>query len=687
MKSRSAQSVLTFFLVCLVMLVAACSETTKKAPELPDLVFQVHFPFINDSEVFSIENTLPYGDTPKEDELNILENKRLFSVPSGLLLALDTDQSTKNTESSIETFSHTALPEFIAYAKPQTLHIFDLNTRHDHEVYSFASDEFFEPAENDVNSKSVSRYICDLQKVITWDEESRLSRKVLFKDEMAVYVKTSTQEDCSEAAEGFEYWQINIEASSNEEDDYNIRRKVLKEHSHQHRHFHDHSNENDPLFAEHDHIHVLEPGERDEDGLPFEPNDHKHKHTHSHDFVYGPEHAHDELTQEEIDAVHNDPKNHEIKFETHPKLVGKRTTITSIDEALMYSGTPVINTVTRNFGYLGLNSKTDSLNFYSVDLETLNKTLLWTQSDIKLADLINSPVNLTHWEALVPAYNRAVNFTSVKNGIVIYTTNNVFNFTLDSLFDDDASELRAQALTTPLFSSNVADSPINLRSHYNQVQNRLVITENNQVWLIDFNEELPSPTLIKTFNEPNLHTIRAQAMGNSVMVSKTFAEDSVFSTSISTVNENGLETNTLVTKTQDEIHVSPQQDQSLLTIINNDDGAYTARYLLNNFGSPLPVLLETLWVSNAFDYRNNVETRIIAQLSSDNLPIIPGTVEQPVIYLLDEEDSSGRGESFGTVQNAVKSASNFVIFNEFYSILLYRNSENESFYYWNIIQY
>ena len=674
MNHRSSLSVLTLFLVCLIMLTSGCSETTKQAPSPDKLVFPVYFPLIENANLYSLENSIEYGVAAKENQENILEQKLLLTSPTGLILALDTDQSAKDTEGSIETFIHTPLPEYIAYAKKHTLHIYDLNTRFDHQVYSFETDEFFEAQQQ--SDKSPTWFICDIQKVITWDEESRLSKKVLFKDELAVYVKTSSQEDCSAPVEGFKFWQINIETSTNDDETFTIRRRILKEHSHNHKHFHDHDNENDELFAEHDHQHTLEEGELDEDGLPFVSNNHKHKHTHSHDFVYGPEHAHELLTQEEKDEEHNDPRNHEIEFETHPKLIGKRTTITSIDEALMYSGTPVIDIAARNFGYLGLNSTDEAFKFYSVNFDTLEKKLLWSQHDENLAGLTNHPMKQADWKTLVPAYNRPLNFLNVNNGIAIFANALLFNFSLESIFDDDATETIAQSLSNPLFSSNVISYPISQRSQYNPVEHKMVIVEDKQLWLIDFNTTPPIPTLIKTYNEPNLYSLFAQPMGGNIMVTKDFSENELITSSITTIQENGLEINTLLAKTPDTLRVIPQRDESLVTIIDSDNGSISAKYFLNNFGSPIPVLLETMWVNRSFDYRDNVETQIIAQLSSNNLPIIPGTIEQPSVYILDNEDSAGRGEKITEIPDAAQSASGLVIFNEFYSIVEYTNSEN-----------
>ncbi len=654
----------SLILTCTILMTSGCSETTKEAKPLPDVIFPVYHPYIENGQVYSIEKEVEYGVSPKAGQSNELTRKLLFTVDSGLLLALDTDETVKSSENAVELFEHTHMPEYIAYAKKHTLHVYDLDTRYDHEVFSFETDQF--------NPEATPGFICDLQKVITWDEETRLSKKVLFKDELAVYVKTSANEDCSEPEDGFKFWQINITSS---EETFKVRRRYLKEHTHEHKHFHDHDNEDDELFAEHDHKHTLEEGELDSDGLPFDPKNHKHKHTHSHQFVYGPEHAHEHLTQDEIDVIHNDKRFHEIRFETGFKLVGRKTTIESIDEALMYSGTPVIDIPQRNFGYLGLNSKENSLKFYSVNLETLTKKLLWTLAHDDFANLTNQPNPITDWKALVSYYNRPVNYQIINSNIAYFTPNKLYYFKLVDLFDDDREEERLESINQPFFSGSSQPLALDQRSRYNPVSNMLAIVENTQVWLAKLSADTKTPSRIKTFSEAGLTSLQAQVLGTELMVTKHFEVDGQASSSIITLQENGLETNTVLNRTNDALTVIPQDNASLLNLTSDDTSNLSARYILNNFGSPFSPLIESLWVKNSLDYRGDFESKIVSQLSSDSLTQVAGTVEMPTLYLLDDEETAGRGEQFLTVEDAVKSADHFVIFNEFYTILEYLNGD------------
>jgi hypothetical protein len=665
MKLRSGHNVISLFLVCLMVILSGCSETTKEAPPLPDIVFPVTFPFIENGNLYSIENNRHFG-LPVDEPANSNEDSKelLLNNPSGLILALDTDKSDQSTEDGVDTFFNTPLPEYIAYADTHSLKLFDLSTRRNHQLYSFESDPF--------NAEAQPAFICDIRKVTTWDEDARLSRQILFKDEMAIYVKTSTSENCDEPSEGFQYWQINVEEST---ETFTIRRKTLKAHTHEHRHFHQHDLEGE-LSELHNHPHFLEEGELDENGERFNPNDHTHRHTHSHDFIYEEHHEHEFLSQEEIDAVHNDPVNHTIVFETHPVLIGRRTTITSIDEALMYSGIPVIDTASRNFGYLGFNSKEGALKFFEINLDSQEKRLLWSIKHDNLTGLKSPPDLHQDWRALVPDYNRQQNYLMINDRIGLFSEQQLFQFSIESLFDDDATTQRKNSLDQPLFSSNDASSPLEQRTNFNLSRNKMVISENNQIWLLDLESDLPA-TLVKQFSETDLLNAEAVIRGGGIMAVKRFNSLDSSSVSIAILEESGIEVQTLISRTSDAIQVQQREDNSFLNMINASTQQLSARLLLSTFGSPLPDLQDTYWLSQALDYRSFLSEIRVSQVSSDNLSIIPGTMELPVVYFLDLNDPLGRGEQIETIDEAVRSASGLVIFNNFYNILEYQNAADE----------
>lgn len=670
MKLGSVQSILLYLLASMLFVASGCSETTKDAPELPEIVFPVSFPFIEDSKLYSIENNRFYGLPAEEDpDASTFGTHRelLLGITSGIFITLDTDLSVKSSEGGVETFSNTSLPEYVAYADKHTLKLYDLNTRYIHTLYSFETDAF--------NKDAKPGYICDLQKVVTWDEESRLSKKVLFKDELAVYVKTSSLANCDEAEEGYKYWQINIAETS---DIFKRRIKTLKTHTHEHKHFHNHDDTDYEFFDIHNHLHVLEEGELDEDGFPFNPNNHKHKHSHTHEFIYDNEHEHAEISQDELDTVHNDPKNQEIKIQTFPILTGRRTTLTSLDEALMYSGQPVIDINARNFGYLGLNTKEQAFKFYEVDLDTLDKKLLWSQQSDALAGITNYTGKNTDWHALVSKHNRRKNTSIINNKAITFVDNKLFMFSLESLFDDDAVEDRQFSFANPLFTSTYSSPYLSERSHLNSSNNKMVISENNEIWLIDFEKSNPLATRIRSFNNADLSSLGSIMMGSEILVVKRFNENDAPQTSITALAESGLELFTITTRTSDHVNVHYLNNNSLINIVSADPSMdISAKLLISNLGSPLSTLNETFWIPRGTDYRNFPEKEVISLLSSDNLSTQAGALDQPGIYILDTETTDGRGETVGTIPEAVRGPSELVLFNNFYNIVEFYNSDSE----------
>lgn len=694
MKLNSRLLLVSLILSCLAALSTGCSESTKPAEPLVDIVFPVHFPFINNGSLYSIEPTIEYGVAPdSEDETNLPEHKLLFDFPvvngleNPLILALDIDQSTKSNEEITEESAQTPLPEFISYAKSQTLHVYDLSTRRDHEVYSFASDPF--------DPEHKGRYICDLQKVITLDEKNFLARIVLLKDELAVYTKTSTLPNCSDPEGNFEYWQINIEETKDidiEENKgiYTIRRKILKEHSHLHKHFHNHDDPDYEFADIHNHPHLFQKDELDDDGLPFDPNNHIHRHAHSHEWVYGPEHAHDHLSKEEVDEIHNNPQNHEIIFEINPLLTGKRTSIDSIDEALMYSGAPIVNTDTRQFGYLGLNSQENTYKFYTSNFESLEKRQLWAESSVYFSDLTNPVNSLSDWKVLVPRYSRPFHFQYIGKHIGLYADNKFFYFTLDLLFNhqDPENDSRALRLTNPLFSSNFSSPNLSNRTLYNKNSQKMAISEGLSAWSIDFNENPPQAVRIKTYTEPALSEIYATHLGDSIAVLKTFSENNETNSSLVSLLETGLEDRSIKPRSSDIISSIAKNDTLLITTLNSDDNNLNANHYIQDFGSFLPTLLDTAWTLDTVDYRNNNMEEKISLISSDNTSFIPGTLSEPNAYFLDINAPIGRGEMIWDFSDFnISSVNNLVIFNDFYSIVEFQDENLEKIMETHIIQY
>lgn len=659
----------------LLLLSAACSETTKQAEPLPDLITKAYFPFVRDNAIYTFDPVSGDSELLAESE-------------TGMIIALDTDLSRSDkrvNEVNVEEefFNHTSTAEYYVYANKQTLHLYDLNTRYDHQLFSFNEDQKYDPESQSFIDAEPS-YICDIQKSVILDEETRVVRTVLYKDELKVYVKTSLQEDCLDDPENFDYWQINIEES---DETFQIRRRILKEHTHKHDHFHDHDDNQYQYQGDHSHDHTDEFIEAIEaTGEIFDPNDHEHEHTHTHDFVYGEDHYHDFLTKEEVDAVHNDPVGNDIKtyqevqFETHPILVGKKTTVESINEALMYTGKPVVDISKRTFGYLGLNSQTNTYHFYSVNLDSFEKRPLWSMTSDDFTNTNRPNLALSDLEKATPKFNRCTNFEYIDDHVLISSNNKLFYFTLTELFDDDENQARQAAITTPVFTSAVNTPALNERRKYNANNSRMVIVEGMDIWSIDFLTERPfTKQLIKRYNEANLNSVNAAYLGSELLVHKHFEELGTSEQALTILQQTGLEDQTLIPKTEDELSLQTLDTDILMTRYDSIDQTLSATHYGANFTSLfLDSLIDALWAEDSVDYRNYNEENVITLLHSPFLNASPFTIETPTLYFFDQQnmDNLGLGEDFGLIPQEVAKAHQVVIYDNLYGLIEVEDSNN-----------
>jgi hypothetical protein len=661
--------------------ISGCSESTKEADPLPELISSVNFPFIKNNSLYSFD--------PETGE-----SETLFTAEKELILALDTDASSKekNEDNSL-TFKHTSTAEYFAYANAQTLHLYDIETRIDHQLYDFRKDIIFDPESNTFVTAPES-YICDIQKIVTWDEESRLAKRVLYKDELSIYVKTSTNKECQNTETPFSYWQINIEESSEQ---LSRRRKILLEHSHDHTHFHDHNDESSDLFSIHEHTHALKENELDENNIPFNPNYHEHNHNHTHDFLFTDEHAHEHLTRSEVDAVHNNPINQEIMFETHPKLIGKKTTVDSldgttidgstdrikvkkVDEALMYSGKPIVDIPNRRFGYLGFNTTENTLKFYSVinpDDNELKKKLLWQLTSNNFNAIDNDHSTLSDLEKLTPKYNRFSNFQYAEENIFITTNNKIFFFSLADLFDDDAIEERESSLSNPLFTSGISEPTLSDRANYNPLINKMAITEGLTVLSIDFSNNSGIPeqaSRIIQLNEQNLNSISASYISsNSILIEKQFNENNTNQNSIAVLQNTGLEVQTVLTKTPDTISSTVLNNEAFINLRTGEFQNRSSEYFAPDFHSTV-AFSESIWGSDGVDYRNNMEQFIVSIASSETSATEINSIASPKLYLLDD-DLLDRSEDFGYIPSNIINIEKVVIFTELYGLIEVMNTD------------
>tara|TARA_R110001592_G_scaffold61350_4_gene186954 strand:+ start:12115 stop:14211 length:2097 start_codon:yes stop_codon:yes gene_type:complete len=661
-KSLFSATILAYIIIATL---SGCSKTTKKAEELPELISAINFPYIKN-------NTL-YSFNPKNGDSELLA-----VADTGLILALDTDESNKEVDdNNIQSFEHSISPEYFTYANHQTLHIYDVKTRKDHQVYDFKNDIIFDPETKKIKA-IINRYICDIQKIITWDDESRLAKNVLYKDELGVYVKTSSINDCSDSSGSFNYWQINFEESKDDTKDFSIRRNYLLTHSHSSTHFHDHDNEDYELANMHEHEHTLLADEEDENGQKFNPNNHEHSHEHQHDFLYGNSHPHDNLTKDEVDSVHNDLKNQEIKFEIFPVFIGKKSSFTSIDEALMYSGRPVIDIPNRKFGYLGFNTKEKAYKFYSVKTDKLDKSLLWILADDSFNLLENnySSLNLSDLEKLSPKHNRFSTFQYINSDISIIINNKIIFFTLEELFDDDEIEARELRIANPIFTSNISNPSLSDRIKYSPSNKKMVITENKDILTIDFSTAQIEPAkLIKRFNEPYLENLESTYISDDILIEKNFLNQDIQQNSIVILQESGLEDRTTLTKTLNSVSTIKAENEVFINVIEADTQTKSAEYFTTNLSSTLQ-FDDSIWSLETLDYRNNIQTNTASIFSSESSPNEQNSVTKPNLFLFNKNELYGQGEGFGYVPQDITGARRVVIFTDLFGLVEVTNLDS-----------
>jgi hypothetical protein len=651
----------TIIAYILIVTLSGCSKTTKEAEALPELISAVNFPYIKNNTLYSFD--------PETEESEVLAE-----TETGLILALDTDQSSEEIDdNNVKTFLHSADAEYFVYANKQTLHLYDPYTRKDHSIYDFKNDITFDP-DTQVLLRATESYICDIQKVVTWDEESRLAKNILYKDEFSVYVKTSSNEECIEIDSPYNYWQINIIESS---ENFTIRRKFLLEHTHKHTHFHDHDVENYEFADLHGHEHP----ELDDDNIAFDSNNHEHDHTHTHDFLFEASHIHDNLIKDEIDSVHNNLKNQEIKFETLPEFIGEKSSFESIDEALMYSGRPVIDIPNRKFGYLGLNTKEQSYNFYSVKTETLKKALLWVlpNNSFNLLENNYSSLNLTDLEKLSPKSNRFSTFQYINSNILIPVKNKIIFFTLEELFDDDETEAREARIASPLFTSNISNPPLSSRIKYNSSNKKMVITEDKDIWSLDFStDQIEEEKLIKSFNplyEPFLINLESTYISDNILIVKNFLDQDIPQSSMVLLQESGLEDLTVLTKTLNSVSTINLVNETLINLSDADFQTRSAEYFSSDLNMPLH-FDDSIWSLDTIDYRNYEEKEVASIFSTETNSIEPNTITNPNLYLFDENEPNGQGEDFGSVPQDISGANSVIIFTDLYGLIEVTNTDS-----------
>ncbi len=197
-----------------ITLISACSDSgTEGSFEPPPIIEPVTQPFFADGALYGFFNTIIDEDTAEYQTVELLRPS------SGIMVALDTDQSTEAEGEPNEKFlQRSAIPEYVVYADEAMLYAYELATQHTHTIFDFRAERL----------KNAS-IICDLQPSVRLDEENLEEDRIVFADEEAVYVRASTTSCSSTVAsdylhykvtfvDGTEFYSIRVEEETEDEE-------------------------------------------------------------------------------------------------------------------------------------------------------------------------------------------------------------------------------------------------------------------------------------------------------------------------------------------------------------------------------------------------------------------------------------------------------------------------------------
>ncbi|MDX1453558.1 MAG: hypothetical protein R3183_13445, partial [Oleiphilaceae bacterium] len=207
--------------LAVLLLTVACSDSgTKGTFTPPPLIQPVEFSFITDGALFGFFES-PDGEYSTQE---------LLRPASGLMIILDTDQSRDASISdTISYLRRSATPEYAVYAENDVLYAYELETQHSHTLFDFRSEKVSRPGS-----------ICDIQPVVSVDEDNFNDDRIVFVDMEAAYVRISYTDCSSTTVEDFAHYRvefvedddreyaIRVEESADNEDDPTATRIVTK---------------------------------------------------------------------------------------------------------------------------------------------------------------------------------------------------------------------------------------------------------------------------------------------------------------------------------------------------------------------------------------------------------------------------------------------------------------------------
>jgi hypothetical protein len=621
--------------IALTATLIGCTDSNKPVQELPPLVERLQFQYINNNTLYEF-----FPDTGESEAVEALFASQVgdtstpslashtVSSPDGHIIYLDTDvaEEVEDEETGVDRLSHTLLPEFVAYTQDSTLFLFDLSTRRSHPISTYSN-------EDGSNSS-----ICDIRSSTALDEENRLIGQILYKNLMKVYVKTAP-EQCSEGP--YSYFLVDlVENTSNT---YDIRRSSLKEHNHISAHAHDHE-------GTHEHNHAYETGEIDENGFPFDPNNHAHSHIHTHGYDYGPLEEHLYLSKSELDEVHSATENIEIIYETNNSWVGRSV---KTAESEMYAGYPIMKSDPDEIGYLGFNSVDNSYSFYQLVPENDQRSLLYTFS---LNDIDNPSLDTS-----TARDTQADWFTYINNAILFRHGDALIKLPMLALFDDDQTEERIKQFTNPVYTFQTPDDS----------QVRYIQSED----LLDIRDGLKLVNVFNLSNNPEAFDISTNftqkfemfSTSSALLAHKFYGEDNTtsdFSESslvkISGATYQAIES-TVLPRTNHYLKIQYGNDDNLIVHGEiSEEGIIEAQeYNADLTTAHFPAFSNSIWspINNMTDDDgSSISQALINSVDTETIELLDREVpalKNANVYLYDVNNHLGQGDLIGTIPGTV----------------------------------
>lgn len=652
-------------LLVLTSIVVGCSNTDKSVSDLAPLVEKLQFPYLKNDTLYeffpetgesqAVEALItPAGETTISE---LIQTSGSFSTtvhsPEGNIVYLDIDKSEeiKDNDTGTSQLSHSFLPELVAYSQGTTLFLFEMDTRHTHPIANFK------------NTDSSIVAICELRPEITLDEESRLIGQILYKNKAQIHVKTSSI-NCEDGP--FAYYRVDLETDSNIE--FSLRRQTLKRHSHISTHYHEHE-------SSHDHSHAYEAGEIDENGTPFDPNNHAHNHFHDHGLYYGDLEEHQYLSKAEIDAVHSLEANLDTIYETHIIWAGL---VRKSSEAVMYAGHPIFSESSSEIGYLGFNPTKNQYELYQTIQDNLFNTLQLTYSLEGIGEVVTStPLDRkdpdTPW------------FTYLDESILFRHGSSIIKLPLLAVFDDDQVKERIARFSNPIytFESNEETEMI-----YTPSSDSLLIRDGLKLLMVENISEYETTTEnLYAFSSDTTKDIKVYATSDSKIVRKFFAEDNTQSNNdlsafVKLEGENPTLEQTLFPVSENYLHLKyGGSDNILLQGEVSEVGKTEAQGYDSSFNrSHFPAYENAVWgpINNLFDNQGvAIKNAIVSSVDTINLDVNGSTLPvlvNPNVYQYDAQHTLGQGKLFGTIPGNVSDVVSIDIKSDFYGEVKIKDS-------------